>query len=526
MKTVWTGTTGRASPLGGTWRRCRPRRACSGDYQETCQLYQQSLRDLVVAATRYGRLDPRGRLIVVDGGGRRTIPIEYRGFAWQPGEFCQVLPADDFNDSDLQNYYHSRGLGVALVAVRHAAAPETYYRSKQPFAVTAVLRPVRCPAGDGATPNCDHGGAVLTFYNPCLADSLHVGSLAMPMERDLSAPFAYALRESPRRFTEGFLDPDDTDMKPKLLLMEPYQRGKVPVVFIHGLWSDPMTWVDTVNELRMQSDLYEQFQFWYFQYPTGGELLQSAEEMRARLLRAREQFDPQHQDRAMERIVLVGHSMGGLMARLQASYSYDILWRRAANRPIEAVRAAPALRERLQRTFFFGPSPLVKRVVFIGTPHRGAGMSQRIIGRVASSLVQYSGPQATQYRQLMEDNRDVFRDYLWKTRPTLVELLEPSNPLLLGISQMPFGCDVRVHSIIGTGGITLTGESSDGIVPVSSARLCGVCSELLIPARHGKLHHDPACVAELTRILRQHLRQDAGKLNVRDARPPARAAAQ
>lgn len=488
--------------------------AGSRDYQDACQVYQRSLHGLVASATRYGRLDPRGRLSIVDGGGRRAVPIEYSGFAWKPCDFCEVLPADDFGRSDLENYYHTHGLGVSLVAVRHACSREMYYRSKQPFSVTAVLRPARSAAGDRAAPSCDQCGTVLTFYNPCLLDSLRVGSMVIAMERDLSAPFAYALRESPRRFTEGFLDPDDADVRPKLLMMEPYQPGKIPVVFIHGLWSDPMTWVDMVNELRTQSDLCQHYQFWYFQYPTGGELLQSAAVLRERLLLAREQFDPQHRDGAMERIVLVGHSMGGLMAQLQASYSYDILWRHAASRPLESVRATPAVRDRLQRVFFFGPSPLVKRVVFIGTPHRGSGMTERVIGRVASSLVQYSGPEATQYRQLMEDNRHVFKEYLWKTRPTSVELLEPSNPLLLAMLQMPFGCDVKLHSIIGTGGRTLTGEVSDGIVAVSSARLPGVCSELFIPTQHGKLHRDPTCVAELTRILRQHDQQDARKLKM------------
>jgi hypothetical protein len=66
---------------------------------------------------------------------------------------------------------------------------------------------------------------------------------------------------------------------------------------------------------------------------------------------------------------------------------------------------------------------------------------------------------------------------------------------------------VRLHSIIGTGGTRLIGEPGDGIVPVSSARQAGACSELLVPARHTELHHDPATMAELQRILRQHAAQ-------------------
>ena len=480
------------------------------DYQAAWQTYQRSLSHLVTTAVRFGRLDPRGRLIIADGGGRRAVPIEYQGFAWNPCDFCQVLPACEFRNSDLQHYHQTCGLGVSLVAVRHACGQELFYGLKQPFPVTAILRPLREDRpfdGTASTSNSRRYNAVLTFCNPHLLDSLHVGSAVLGMERDLSAPLAYLLREAPRRFTEGFLNPGDSDVQPKLLMMEPYQRGKIPVVFIHGLWSDPMTWVDTVNELRAQGDLYRKYQFWYFQYPTGGELLESAAELREKLLLTREQFDPQHQDEAMEQMVLVGHSMGGLVAQLQIAYSYDILWRHAANGPLEAVRTTPRMREQLQRVFFFDPSPLVRRVVFIATPHRGSGMSRRLVGRVASSLVRYSESERTEYRQLMDNNTSIFKEYLWDSRPTTVDLLEPSNPMILAIAQMPFGCRVRMHSIIGTSRTALTGELSDGVVPISSARQAGVCSELLIPARHDKLHRDPACVAELMRIMRQHDQQ-------------------
>ncbi len=470
--------------------------ACDPGYQAAWQIYQRSLSRLLTTAISYGRLDPRGRLMIVDGSGCRVVPIEYQGFAWKPNEFCEVLPASDFHGADLQHYYQTCGLGISLVAVRHACGPEVYYRPHQPFPVTAVLRPTR---GDAR-----RGDAVLTFYNPHHLDSLPIGSTIVGMERDLSAPLTYLLRESPRRFTEGFLNPDDADVKPKLLMMEPYQRGKVPVVFIHGLWSDPMTWVDTVNELRAQNDLYRQYQFWYFQYPTGGELLESAAELREKLLLAREQFDPQHQDRALEQMVLVGHSMGGLVAQLQIASSQDILWRHAANLPLETVRATPKMCARLRRTFFFDPSPLVRRVVFIATPHRGSGMSRRVIGRVASSLVRYSPVETAQYRQLMDNNREVFKEYLWDSRPTAVDLLEPSNPMLLALAEMPLDCRVQNHSIVGTSRRTFTGELSDGVVPVSSARQAGVCSEVFIPTRHDKLHRDPACVAELMRIMRVH----------------------
>ena len=107
----------------------------------------------------------------------------------------------------------------------------------------------------------------------------------------------------------------------------------------------------------------------------------------------------------------------------------------------------------------------------------------------------------------MDNNRDVFAEYLWNSWPTSIDLLEPSNPLLQAFARMPYSRCVQLHTIIGTGGRTLGGESGDGLVSVSSARQVGVCSELLVPVRHEKLHRDTATVSDLMRILREHARQ-------------------
>ena len=196
--------------------------------------------------------------------------------------------------------------------------------------MTAVLRPAP-------------GGAVLEFYNPLLFDSLSVGPARLRLDRDLTASLVYLKETAPHKYLQGFLDPGETDVKPKLVMMEPYQPGKIPVVFIHGLGSDPLTWADATNSLRAQGDIYRRCQFWYFRYPTGGDLMESAAALREKLLLARETCDPQHSDPALAQMVLVGHSMGGLVAQLQVTYSYDILWQHAARQPIEAVRTTPQM---------------------------------------------------------------------------------------------------------------------------------------------------------------------------------------
>ena len=165
------------------------------------------------------------------------------------------------------------------------------------------------------------------------------------------------------------------------------------------------------------------------------------------------------------------------------------------------------MRTRLEHDFFFDPLPCVTRVVFIGTPHHGSGMARRLVGRAASSLVQSLGSEEPEYRRLMDDNPDIFYEYIQRSPPTSVYLLEPDNPFLAALACMQYNPKVRIHSIIGTGGSILAGEPGDGVVPVSSARQSGVCSEIFVPVRHEKLHHDAETLVELNRILLEHARE-------------------
>jgi len=462
----------------------------------SAKVYRAALAGLINAGQRYGRLDPQRQFILVEGG-TRVVPIRYCGFAWRPDEFCRLTSAEHQQSDEIAHRYQCSGLGLPLIGERIAACqPEIFFAPWQPFAVTAVLRPVADASAEGSC-----GEQVLELYNPLATRSVDWGGVSRPLARDLTAPLAATVNESPRQYLRGFTAPTDTSVKPQLLLLEPYQRGKIPVVFIHGLYSDPITWADMINDLRAQSDLYDQFQFWTFRYPTGGEVLESAAVLRQRLQLARDTFDPQHTDPALDAMVLVGHSLGGLVAEMQVTTSYDLLWREMAVQPFGALRASPDLQARLAREFFFEPVPMVKRVIFIGTPHRGSGIARRLVGRVSADLVRFGSDEEEQYHQLMEQNRDVFKPIVQRRRPTTIDLLDPDSPFLHGLAQMPINCAVRLHSIIGTGGVV--GEPGDGVVPVSSAQHCGD-SELLVPAKHEKLHRHPESIGEVARILRLH----------------------
>ena len=154
LRVAWTCTIAQPSY---SWQHLESLPASSADprYQAAWQIYQQSLARLITTGCRYGRLDPRGHLIVADASGRHVVPIVYYGFPWKPNEFCQVLCAGDFRSRDIARHYRTSGLGISLVAIRQACGDDPFYPPRQHFPVTAVLRPARSAHGsvDGSIPS-------------------------------------------------------------------------------------------------------------------------------------------------------------------------------------------------------------------------------------------------------------------------------------------------------------------------------------------------------------------------------------
>jgi pimeloyl-ACP methyl ester carboxylesterase len=467
-----------------------PASAAGGD--PTAQIYHQALAGLIDAGQRYERLDPRGQLTIMSGGGTRVVPLRYSGFAWQPRDFSRLTPACAHTSREIPRRHIHPGLGVMLVVERISTGDEPFFREWQPFAATALLR----PANDSAAA----GGYVLELYNPLAFSAVQWHGVPCLLAGDLTAPLAAIASEVPRTYLEGFTAPTDISVQPKLFMLEPCQPGKIPIVFIHGLYSDAITWAAMINDLRAQPDLYARYQFWTYRYPTGGDLLTSTAALRRNLQLAQATYNPQGTDAAMNAMVLVGHSLGGLVSKTQVTTSYDILWNAAATQPFSNLRATPEMQERLSRGFFFEPSPHIRRVIFIGTPHRGSGMASRLSGRVGAALVRFSGEEHTAFMELIEQNPELFKPEIQRRRPTSVAMLEPDNPYLAALEQMPVSSRVRLHSIIGTGGLNPT-EPGDGIVPIASARHWGD-SELYVRAHHEKLHQVPDTIAEVARIMR------------------------
>jgi pimeloyl-ACP methyl ester carboxylesterase len=456
--------------------------------EPAAELYRAAVRSFIESAARFGRFN-RGHGVVLTNG--QVVPVGYCGFVWQPDDFGSFLPVGSYESSRFESCFVSCGVGVPYVVLATNPPRHPFTRFCQPFAATAVVAPSSAAGGQ----------FTLQFYDPLRTAATDAG---LPLARDITAPIAYAASQESDDWFLDFIRPGNDPVRNGLYMREPFQPGKIPVVFIHGLASDPLTWSEFENVFRATPAIFSRYQFWYFRYDTGDPFLGSAARLRQQLAAIRQTFDPWRCDPSMAQMVLIGHSMGGLLAQLQVTYSGECVWQAAATQPFETIITDPATRADLAAAFFFQPSPDVSRVVYIATPHRGSSQATRTAGRISSAIIEERPVWDERHDQLIRDNPCAFREEVRQKIPTSVDLLEPESLILQATQQLPYRQGVALNSIVGDWRWANTLEPSDGIVTMSSAQLGGGETEAVVDARHTDLLRDPDSVREVMCVLMRH----------------------
>ena len=493
-------------------------------FREVSDTYNHSLSQLMRVLMEQEQFGVGNEIEVqaIDETVSLVINLEGR---WQNQSFDSFELTSDFEVEGLDNEYMSHGLGVPVIAVRQQQTEfnqqDQYYPPGLSIPMTALLHVSEGEANptngalnvanDGAT---KHVRVELDLIDPLQQTIVEINGHRTPLATNLSTPMAYYLSDplldSNVFATLAMLNTDFANNFQGLYILEPYDPNKIPVVMVHGFWSSPITWLQMFNDLRASSEIRDKYQFWFLMYPTGQPFWVSAAQVRDDLARVRNDLDPERKAKALDQMVLIGHSMGGLVSKLQTLNSGDHFWNSVTDRPFSEVRGEPGSIEKLKKIFFFEQNPSIKRVITIATPHQGsfsATNTTRWLSRQTFALPQMTAGEA---EQLIKDNPTIFEGTEFGKVRTSVDSLTPGAPFIEAVRQFDVPANVKLHNIYGIEpdrGVFARSkrDRGDGVVSVASATAVAARSELEVESQHTEVHQQPETILEVRRILLDHL---------------------
>jgi pimeloyl-ACP methyl ester carboxylesterase len=404
---------------------------------------------------------------------------------WAPNYFTTFELEQQIKDRLIEKENIQQGVGGALVGVRIVNPPEKF---APPRGITATVT---------ATLDFHGKDATLALHRPTKQLTASVEGKTRPLAANFSAHISYYTPPS-NLALRGLIGGFEATHYPAgigLYFLGPYDPDRIPIVFVHGLFSTPFTWVHTINGLQADPEIRKHYQFWVFAYPTGYPILYSAFRLREELAKV-DQAYPNHKP-----YVMVGHSMGGMLTHDQVVTLTQAAWEKQMGEKAKVIFDQQPKGSLIVRATTFRANPRIQRVVFICTPHRGSDMASGGLGKFAISLINLPG----QLTAVMKDaftSAELLKLTGSKRLPNSVLGLRPSNPSLPVINNAPIS--VPYHSIIGDRGRGDTPNSSDGVVAYWSSHLDGAKSELIVPGPHGSCEL-PQTIDELDRILRLNL---------------------
>jgi pimeloyl-ACP methyl ester carboxylesterase len=385
-------------------------------------------------------------------GQQLVVQSDPAQLTWGGRRLEKFTPVAELSVKGLGMRYRRPGIGAPLAA-SFAADPggpgHDLVAITATVPVTALLR-IDDAKEQVAGPTINGSLQVFNAYD---VRSVDIQGDRVPLEVEPTAALATGLSRSQvwgwelRGFLMGDLLGQEKFEKP-LAFTEPYRRGRIPVVFVHGTASSPGRWANMLNDLSNRSTLRDRYQYWFFFYETNNPIPYSAMKLREALTDAVRKLDPQGTDPALQQMVVIGHSQGGLLTKMTAIDSGDRLWKLFSRKPPEQLNVGKDTRDLLKRALLVEPLPFVRELIFISTPHRGSyvagwGISQWIsrFARLPRTIVGattdlLSGdPGAVMFDPENPPFRAVYG-------------MRPGSPFIEALEPIPIAPGVRAHSII------------------------------------------------------------------------------
>jgi len=458
-----------------------------------------------------------GRNLALHGGafdlpfGRQLhVAFNPEQLHWRGRQMTRFEPVAELRVSGLQGYYSERGIGAPLAAklspLTDEARPKDLLAPELTIPVTVILRLPHSRSRLAWDPL----EGTLEIRGPEANDKVQIDGKSVPLESEFTAVLAYSLADSPiwSQEYQRFFQPLKFGRNDDALLYAslPHRRGRIPVVFVHGTASSFGRWAEMYNRLAADRRLRDRYEFWFFSYNSGAAVSWSSMLLRDALGRAVTLLDPSGTDPGIQNMVVIGHSQGGLLTKMTVIDSGSRFWDLSYKKPLDSLDVSPQTRDVLRRWAFVKPLPFVKRVVFLATPHHGSPLT---VGRIAAWVGGYVATpfeMAAVFGDLTLHNKDAFTLSSASSvskLPTSMDQMNPRNPFLTTLAEIPIAPGVTANSIIAVQGTGPIEEGSDGVVPYRSAHIDGVESEVVIRSTHS-VQDQPGAVEEVRRILLLH----------------------
>jgi pimeloyl-ACP methyl ester carboxylesterase len=436
--------------------------------------------------------------------GSLNLSVDPAGFNYGGNHLTKFVSLADLEVRGFRNTYRRAGIGVALSArvepiPGNPASRWIPVTAKVP--ITAFVRfddPRRAMSDGRLSGTVDR------------TPTVRVGPDAVPLEWDPSAALAYQLEGAPiwdfelAGFRQGdfrFLGAGKVSDN-GLFMLHPYHPGMIPVVFVHGTASSPARWAEMANELLGDPAIASRYQLWFFIYNSGNPIVLSAMRLRESLIAVRKDVDPDGKDPALNQMVVIGHSQGGLLTKMMVVDSGNRFWNNVTSVPFDQAQLDPETRDLATRAIFFKRLPFVNEVIFIATPHRGSYMASNPIVKLGNKFINLPGGLAKSAVQLgnLRESSMMGTPFVI---PTALDNMDSSNRFIKALSSLPIAPGVHAHSIIPVKGTGPIEEGNDGVVEYKSAHIDGVESELIVRSGHST-QATPQTIEEVRRILYEH----------------------
>ncbi|KJV38540.1 alpha/beta hydrolase [Acinetobacter brisouii] len=457
--------------------------------------------------------------------GNSTYQIDFSDYpdlAHQP--IASYLSSYNMNFSGLRSINRRDGFGSEFVVV----LPKKQRHEENQY----ILDPLSYQFNTGSNPNIhaprylastitiepekntslqsllNNSPMVVKIHDPYRYDRISIEHSTYPLAANFSVPYGLWLAQNNlgKSAYLSLIDRDKNIVMPHLYMLEPFNPNKKVIVLIHGLASSPEAWVRLTNDIMSDPVLREHYQVWQIFYSTNMPIIESRFQIYALLKQSFALVDPKAP--AYSDAVLIGHSMGGIIARLLVSNQNlsTAAFKIYNSRSLLVHKTDPVILER----FNIQPIPNFNRAIFLSSPNKGTAFADLWFTKMARRIIRVPSVFMGAIGDTLEGDLNI-KGTIKQLNQSIIQ----NGPSDLSYKSKFIALTKNVnppkgfifHSIIGNDTKSNDPQKiTDGVVPYSSAHLDGAASEKIIHGGHS-IQETPEAVLELRRILRLHLIQ-------------------